>query len=110
MERQRKGTSHGHATTDGHAELGAAARTGTESRPRPTTLRARALRRAAEDRRWGVSVWRCPTGPVESARSRYGLRLAGALPRRWAGGPDGPPAWRLPSEPTAVKGDTPAPC
>src|SRR5260221_1851672 len=103
MERKRNGANHGHATTDGHAELGAAARTGAGSRPRPAALRARALCRAAEDRRWGVSAERCPRGPGESARSRYGLRLAGALPRRWPGGPEGPAAWRLPSEPTATR-------
>src|SRR5260221_11895557 len=96
-----KGASYGRAT-DGDLELGAAARAGTSARPRPAPVCARALRRAVEDRRRDVSACGRATGPVEAARSRYRLRLAGPLPGRRPGGADGPPPWWLPPEPAST--------
>src|SRR5689334_8671061 len=99
-----EGASHGHATTttDGNAELDAATRTGTGPRPRPPALRARAVRRGAEDRRRGDSACRRPARPVEAARSRHALRLAGSLSDRGPGGPDGASAWRLSPGPAST--------
>jgi hypothetical protein len=77
MDREQKGASHGHATTtDGITEVGAAAGIGAESRPRLAALRARALCRAAEDRRGDDGACGRPPRPLEAARSRHRLRLS----------------------------------
>src|SRR5258706_8508888 len=61
MEREQKEATHGHATTtDVTPELGAAARTGTGSRPRPAPVCARAVRRGAEDRRRDIAAGTSP--------------------------------------------------
>src|SRR5712691_11986335 len=103
MEREQKEGTHGHATaTHLEPELGAAVRTRTGTRPRPATVCARALCGAAEDRRRGDGACRCAPRPVEAARCRHGLRLAGSLCGRRTRRPERPPAWWLPPEPAAT--------
>src|SRR5260370_30416747 len=98
MGHNGKGASHGRAT-DGDLELGTAAQVGTGARSRSTSVRARALRRAVEDRRWDVSACGGPSRPVEAARSLHPLRLANTLSGRRPPWADGPPASRLPPRP-----------
>src|SRR5260221_9137742 len=101
MEHNWKGAFHGHATV-GYPALGAAARTGTGPRPRPAARRARALRGAVEDRRWGFSPCSGAMRLVEAARSRYRLLLAGPLSDRQPGRAERPPARRPPPGPAST--------
>src|SRR5260370_37965425 len=68
MEYAGKGAYHGH-TTDGHAELGATARTGASPRPRRTAVCTRAPCCTAEDRRWDAGA----DGTPAHAVARQGL-------------------------------------
>src|SRR5262249_59354038 len=90
MERKRNGTIHGYAT-DVDPELGAAAGRGAGPRPRAAAVRARAVRSAVEERRRGASACGRPARPLATARPRYAVRLARALPSRRSGGPAPPP-------------------
>src|SRR5260221_13682782 len=101
MEHNWKGAFHGHATV-GYPALGAAARTGTGPRPRPAARRARALRGAVEDRRWGISPCSGARRLVEAARSRYRLRLAGPLSDPRPGRAERPPARRITPDPAST--------